>query len=161
MKKTVIRVGDKVRIINPKFVRRVGYPLVWYDVTDEQLDADERCQKIAEAAGWPEPSELPRYLQIAVAKLYVEQRAFGGNERTIHYTDDVRIPFLNWECGPAEVVGKRVVKTGVRFAARYGVSSYDGEPWEEPGGLDDCKTHILLDLGSGYEIEACNVELLR
>jgi hypothetical protein len=161
MKKHIYRVGDKVRIVNPLFVRRVGYPLVWTEVTDEQLDNDEHSAKVAKAMRGCEPSELPRYLQIAIAKMYVEERAFGGNERSIHYRPEGdggwQMP-LNWTYGPAEVVRKRLVKTGTRFPASQGYIGRDYEVDYMPGGLADCKTHVLLDLGMGYEIEACNVE---
>lgn len=40
MKPHIYRPGDKVRIVNPKFVRRVGYPLVWHEVSDSvELEA--------------------------------------------------------------------------------------------------------------------------
>jgi hypothetical protein len=60
------------------------------------------------------------------------------------------------------VDGKRVVKTGFRVPGRSGVSySYDGgEYWEESGGLDDLKTHVLLHL-QGWEFEECSVELVK
>lgn len=167
MKKHIYRVGDKVRIVTPKFVRRVGYPLVWTEIDDALLYDDERIGKALLALGcFPAllgdlqrpADDIPRHLQVAFAQEYVLQHKFGGNERTIHYHDPVTSSYrmlLNWTCGPAGVLGKRVAKTGTRFPAWY---SRDPEYDETPGGLDNCQTHVLLSLGMGYEIEACNVE---
>lgn len=158
----VYRPGDKVRIVNPKFVRRVGYPLVWYEIDEALLDNDEQSARIANAMGWPEPSKLPRFALQVVAKLYVLERRFGGNERTIHYWPDTGAPpnvfdTLAWGRYYAagtehKIISRRLAKTGRRFPA-YGRD----DDWE-PGGLDDCKTHVLLRLSGEVEIEACNVE---
>lgn len=169
-KRHVYRPGDKVRILRPLFVRRVGYPLVWYEIEDEQLYADPRIVQALRAFGLARRvpfggtvavcDEIPRHLQIAFAKEYVAQNRFGGNARTIHYHapgTGYDMP-LNWTCGPAEVVRKRVAKTGTRFPGRIYRSGSDYDEDYEPGGLENCRTHILLDLGCGYEIEACNVE---
>lgn len=165
MKAHIYRVGDKVRILRPRFVRRVGYPLVWHEVKDVQLYADPRIGSALRALGLHPASleglarghdEIPRHLQIAFAKEFVAQNNFGGKERSIYYHPDGdpgwQMP-LNWTCGPAKVVGKRVVKTGTYYHGRI---DRDGDG--EPGGLNDCKTHVLLCLGMGYEIEARNVE---
>lgn len=164
----VWRPGDKLRVVNPKWVKRVGYPLVWYDLMDE-VKADLKVGQawgvltgtvLQHAAGYLEamrlgPTEgVPHYFLVAAAKALVEQRGFGGNERQIIYDDsDHGAGFV------LQVLSKRVVKTGTRVPAISGVAdTYDGpEYWEEPGGLADMKTHILLLTGCG-EIEAANVE---
>lgn len=178
MKSHVYRPGDRVRIVNPKFVRRVGYPLVWHEVTDEQLYGHPAIMQALRALGLARRvpfgrtaavcDDIPRHLQIAFAKEYVLQHKFGGPERTLHYHDpDAPRAFgdprggnypLNWDCGGAEVLRKRVVKTGTYFPP-YVPGAWAGPDAEgDPGGLENIKTHVLLDLGSGYEIEACNVE---
>lgn len=183
MKKQVIRIGDTVRIINSKAVRRVGYPLVWYDLIHkveedpqvrlayEILTGQGRLSEVQEQADLKgflnfKEDSLPRYFLQACAKLRVEQRRFGGNTRSLHY-----YPWLPegcmWSESSApnmtgqvhEVHGKRVVKTGLRFPASGG-QHHDGEYWEESGGLDNEQTHVLLML-SGWEFEQCNVELVR
>lgn len=183
MKKQVIRVGDTVRIVNSLAVRRVGYPLVWYDLLEE-VEADPRTRAayetltghdsvIEKREHFPilkvKEGSMPSYFLQACAKLRVEQRNFGGKERTLHYfpwTPEGQI----WSGGAApnmtgfvfSVSSKRVVKTGTRRPEIAGTTrSYDGpEDWVEPGGLDDMKTHVLLTL-EGWEIEECNVELVR
>lgn len=189
MKKQVIRIGDTVRVIHSKAIRRVGYPLVWYDLMDE-VEADPRTRlayemltteggrssEVAEKADLKsflfnvKEDSLPRYFLQACAKLMVERRAFGGNTRSLHYYPLMErgLLQLSGEAAPDmtgqvhEVQGKRVVKTGIRVAPASGVTyGYDGpDYWDEPGGLDDEKTHVLLML-SGWEFEQCSVELVK
>lgn len=35
MKKQVIRIGDRVKIINNRWIKRVGYPIIWTEIADE------------------------------------------------------------------------------------------------------------------------------
>ena len=185
MKKKVIRVGDRVRVIKSLAVRRVGYPLVWYDIK-EQVEADPRTRLAYEIlmaeAGVKLPVEnrdhfqvlkikegdFPDYFIQACAKVQVERLGFGGNERTLHYYpwapegqlwSSESAPNLSGQIHTVD--GKRVVKTGIRVPESSGVSyGYDGpEDWYESGGLDDMKTHVLLRL-QGWEFEECNVELV-
>lgn len=154
-KKHVFKPGDKVRVLRDRFIDRVGYPLI-YGMLMGEVENDPRTAEALKVLGWG--GKLPHYMLVAIAKLRVEQRGFGGNERKIIYE-----PEGGFARQPGQVLtvySKRVAKTGVRFSASYGVSSYDGEPWEEPGGLDDCKTHVLLMTDSG-EIETCDVELVH
>lgn len=167
MKRHIYRPGDKVRITVPLFVRRVGYPLVWYEVTDEQLYADPAIGRAllafglqpARDGGFPlAADDIPRHLQIAFAKEYVLTHSFGGNARTIHYwTGAETLPNVfdtvawgrYYRVGTVHtVVGRRHVKTGTRYPA--------GD--EDPGGLNDMKVHTLLKFSDTVEIEACNVE---
>ena len=183
MKKQVIRIGDTVRIVNSKAVRRVGYPLVWFDLMHE-VEEDPLTRQAYNLLAGPQETvqggpfanitvkdfELPRYFLKACAMLKVEQRRFGGNTRSLHYytlapkgecfVTDTHAPDMTGEVH--EVHSKRVVKTGTRFAPRSGVThTYDGpDYWDEPGGLDDMQTHVLLML-QGYEFEQCNVELVK
>lgn len=189
MKKQVIRVGDQVQVIKNLIVKRVGYPLVWHEIAEEVED-DLRtllayqilkgdgdlnpkelaalCEKVDVCCFLSQPPNLPRYFVQAAAKLRVESRGFGGKERTIHYWPQPE-PGELWvsgRCGPDLldrvfcVEGKRVAKTGTRFPASGGVD-HAGEYWEEPGGLDNEKTHVLLKLSGGWEIEECNVKLVK
>jgi hypothetical protein len=158
MKKQTIKVGDRVRILEPKFVGRVGYPLIYGMLMDE-VENDPKVIEALSILDVRGGQNVPHYLHIAIAKLRVEQRNFGGRERTIHYEADG--VFQEYARGAVcEVTGRRVVKTGTYYPASRGGSSsdYDWEP--EPGGLADCKTHVLLRTSFG-EIEACNVELVE
>lgn len=158
MKKHVYKVGDKVRVVTPKWVKRVGYPLVWYDIEDEVRD-DPRTHAAFTALGCSSADvlmpELPREFIVAVAKLRVRERGFGGRERSIHYHD---LPGPLGRAGAVyEVIGKRTVRTGRYYPAGYWVDTYSGEQDGHSGGLTDAKSHVLLNTAWG-EIEACNVE---
>jgi hypothetical protein len=179
MKKHIYRRGDKVRIVEPKLVRRVGYPLMWREITDEQLYADPRIMRALRAFGLTRhvpfgctaavSDNIPRHLQLAFAKEYVLKHGFGGNERSIHYyggehmPDNVAFPTIwldYYGVGTVhEVLTTRRVKTGTRFAG-YTQGYGDDEDYH-PGGLAGMKVHTLLKLSGEVEIEACNVELVK
>lgn len=158
MKKHIYRIGDRVRVVNPRWIKRVGYSLVWTDLIDE-VKADPRTvaawQVIISGPGADPSREFVR----AVAMQRVEQRGFGGNERRIHYEPipEAQVPgciHYGFARGPGQVLtvsAKRTAYTGVRF----GPSGYD-EDYND-GGLDDRKAHVLLTVESGI-IEACDVE---
>lgn len=172
MKKDVIRIGDTVRVLRPRWVKRVGYPLVWTDLVDE-VRSDPRTTEALKVLGLSDrelQSERTSQFVRAVAMARVEQQRFGGNERSIHYqrvgsADESALDLIASNCVPhhgyvgreLNVISKRTVKTGKRFPAWSGRSGPDYEYEYEPGGLDDCKTHVLLNTWAG-EIEVCDVE---
>lgn len=198
----VIRVGDRVKIIDSKFIKRVGYPLIWTDIVDEvakdprtlkawalltkpQAPSSEPLDKITlpgalEAITTPtlpvlslvhaEPNIPPDFLK-AVAKQRVREMNFGGSERQLIYLKTrVDKTGLFWssdnECADYtgqifEVHAKKVVKTGTYRPARGGRGSFWDEHDEyDPAGLDDCKTHVLLQTHGGW-IEDVSVELYK
>lgn len=158
-KKHVYRPFDKVRILRPRWVHRVGYAIIWTDLMQE-VEADPRTHAALAALGVVNPSD--ELLQ-GIAKHRVIERKFGGNARTIHYRKvskvndgleallDDDVPAHGYVGQVATVFSKRVVKTGIRSPAR----GY-GEDWE-PGYLGDESTHVLLRTSFG-EIEVCDVE---
>lgn len=180
MKKQVVHIGDTVRIVRSRLIKRVGYPLVWYEVLDlvekdpntqAAYDTLVGCSSTTKEDGsvglFPIIAQgVPDFFAKAAAKVYVEQHGFGGKERSIHYWPQApkgdlwsadKAPDLTGFVG--KVTAKRLAKTGKRFPGSRGVH-HDGEYWDEPGGLEDGKTHILLTV-DGYEIEACDVELVK
>jgi hypothetical protein len=102
VKKHVYRVGDKVRILRPNWIERVGYPLIWTDLIDE-VEADPRTHAALAVLGVPgfydtrnsdpakiinllaKSSKMPRDFVRAVAMQRVEERGFGGKERQLIY----------------------------------------------------------------------------
>lgn len=180
MKKDVIRVGDTVRVLRPRWVKRVGYPLVWTDLAEE-VRQDPRTRQALELLGiyqpqpgvWRVEEKLPHEFVRAVAMLLVEQRGFGGSERAVHYYPlgnegedplDILVaggvPHHGHVGRVFEVTGKRRVKTGTRFPAHSWRSGPDYEYDYSPGGLENCKTHVLLTTWAG-EIEVCDVEKVK
>lgn len=181
MKKLIYRAEDVVRIVNPLFVTRVGYP--WDKeyvkknvITDDQRKAlTEMLEKFH-----LRPSyfgfEGKGYFDNAFEKILDEMaywvmktQGFGGRERTIHTE-------LREDCRGklAKIISKRVVKTGEYFPSTS-YYDYNGETEYEPGGLRKEKTHVLLNLDifsddgmwamisstDKMEIEECHVEIYK
>lgn len=159
-KKHVYRVDDRVRVVNPRWIERIGYALIWYDLMDEVENDPKVAEAYAVLTGRRQYNDkitctVPRHFLIACAKTRVTERGFGGNARRIIYQHG-----NSYAAGVILVVsGKRLAKTGTRFAPSYG--GFGENEWDEPGGLADCKTHIILRLNNGYEIEACDVEPVK
>lgn len=211
-KKQVIRIGDRVKVMRSLIVKRVGYPLVWTDLTSE-VEKDPRTLAAYELLTRPvsallkrskrdspghdifqaeqleavtqktelffeaSPAKLPFDLVRAIARMRVEEMGFGGRERKLIYyktlkadeacsrelitlADDTHVP--DYTDRVFEVYGKQVVKTGTYYppARRPSGSYWDPEETDEPGGLADCKTHVLLQTSAGW-IEQANVELFK
>lgn len=176
-KKQVIRIGDTVRVVNNRAIERVGYPLIWYDLIEE-VEADPRTLaawdvltgRTQHESGLLAQRKLPRYFSKAVAMLRVEERGFGGDRQIIYASAEKNSlgieGQLHWDRFSSYyngyeglVLSKKVAKTGKRVAACGGVDS-QGEYWEAPGGLDDCKTHVLLGVGSCWFAQE-DVELVK
>ncbi len=168
----IYRPGDQVEIVNPRWIKRVGYALHWQDFMEE-VKNDPRTAEALKALGFT-GRDAPLYFMQAVAKLHVEQRRFGGNERAIRYMKMAEpgagfsldlldtMPHHGYVGRVAIVEGKRVAYTGTRFPPSSGGSwTADGyEDWYEPGGLENRKAHVILKITYG-EIEACDVKLIK
>jgi hypothetical protein len=177
MRKHVYRIGDEVRILNARWIERVGYPLIWTDLIEE-VENDPKTLDALSALGFftkrslfdGKPKINLQFLR-AVAMMHVEQRGFGGNERAIIYEKHeyplrkVTDSFLTIRTASdidytgfkMEIIGKRVAKTGTYYPPSGGYDEYSGEYDYQDGGLMNEKTHIILKTVRG-EIEACNVE---
>lgn len=155
--------GDKVIVTNPEFVVRVGYPLsyamAYEHVKETQLVNVRRFLDetmfpvqpgesifgmcLTRAKG---PNKEERMILQGLAWAYLHKEQFGGPERTIHTESR---PYYH---GRVLTVGeKRVCKTGT-YDAPYSHQDYFGE-WDcYPGGLTNCKTHVLLRIEHDAEI---------
>lgn len=152
MKKPIYRDGDRVRVLVPNFVTRVGYPrnVDYYKPEARQTlesvgllkpsfdgdwDTARRPYTIYDRAKDKLIGDLARFLLI--------QKGWGGNERSI-YTQSQ--PLL---AGTEQtVIDKRVVKTGKRYSGYTTYDAWNGDYDYDPGGLEDEKTHILLKLAT-------------
>jgi hypothetical protein len=153
-------VGDRVVVTNPEFIERVGYPMSYENACNEI--AATHMEAIEEMLGntifktdqpyspspcalslKAEPVKLSKDMQQlvgAMAKLHMKYKGFGGKQRSIHtaHLEDK----LGLVC---EVTSKRICKTGIYYPGGSS-TSYEGEVDYWPGGLEDCKTHVLLEL---------------
>ena len=161
-RKHVYHVGDKIRIVDPKFIDRVGYPVRW----DSLVPDFRQHPKMIEAMQLLGMIPADQYTvsgRVALdfaqgcAKAQNRLNGFGGRTRSLYYWHG---DFSQWAGTTATVSGKRTAKTGEYYAPSGGRFMTDcGYEYEYAnGGLEDAKTHVLLRLDIGFEIEACNVE---
>jgi hypothetical protein len=167
-KRMICRVGDKVRIVEPLQIVRVGYPLTKEDALKavEKEYAQQVSDFIVSVIG--KPIELtdtdPRLcadLFDALASYWIRSKGFGGKERKIYTEANERFRGTSgWT-----VISKRHVKTGTYCSGGYS-GGYDGEPDYDPPYLSNEQTHTLLIIEppnwklslTAIEIEAVNVE---
>jgi len=164
-----IRTLDRVRIVRPAFVVRVGYPLDFRTEADRlaaekraDIDAFLRSQGVTlDPYGGMKPA-VPKIAR-ALAYELCRQAGWGGRERRI-YTKELP-EFAGREF---HVQGVRFVKTGTYTPG--GLSGWYGED-QDPPFLSNEQTHRLLLTGlhgvirdepwaglDDLEIEAANVE---
>jgi hypothetical protein len=158
-KKDIIRIGDYVRVVNPLVVDRVGYPLCKMDMvkkqTPEQIKSIEDMLKAFDYVR-PYSEEGSRQYDFCIesiryrmAAVMLRSEGWGGQTRTIH---TVTLPDMRGQ--RAEVVGRRVVKTGTHCSGYMSYDYYSGGEDYEPSTLSDEKTHVIYKLqiiGQGGE----------
>ncbi len=145
----VFKIGDTVKVINPVFVTRVGYPLGLQEGIDQLITEDDKVT-IKMLLSYKQPLATDIFSSysvdnrkdknfLAMLKILsyerISQQNFGGNERSLH---TILIPELKNQL--ISIAHKKNVKTGNR-------SSVSGD--YDSGGytyLSNCKTHIILEL---------------
>lgn len=166
---SVFRPGDLFLVREPVLVQRVGYPLgrgeaekhvtatlepeikTLFARLGREIDRESTAEDIKavgvihfdraarEVSHW----DMKRVVS-GLASHWLKLKGFGGNVRSIHtFRDDSLKPDM--EC---QVVGRKTVKTGTRYPATSSPSGgwdYPAEYDYEPGGLEDCQTHVLLE----------------
>jgi hypothetical protein len=167
-----IRIGDRVRVVNPEFFVRCGYPMVFqYEAKRVVRDRRESIESFLRSHDI-EPYRLdslglhPAVTKIAKVLAYelCKAKKWGGRERKI-YTHRFDL-YAGQDFSVASV---RFVKTGEYISGEcYG--TYGGYEYE-PAYLSNEKTHRILKLNifdlipgqdwhNPLEIESANVELL-
>ena len=163
---SVFRPGDLFLVKEPVLVRRVGYPLgraeaekhvtaalepeikglfarLGAEIDGEKTATDMKNAGVIwfdkaarEVSHW----DMKRVVS-GLASHWLKLKGFGGSLRSLHtYREDSLKPDM--EC---QVVGRKTVKTGTRYATTSSGPDYNGEYDYEPGGLSDCQTHVLLE----------------
>jgi hypothetical protein len=166
---SVFRPGDLFLVKEPVLVSRCGYPISRADAEKHvtatmeaeikglfaRLGAEIDAEKTAvdmknagvvwfdraarEVSHW----DMKRVVG-GLASHWLKLKGFGGNVRSLHtFRDDSLKPDM--EC---QVISRKTVKTGTRYPATSSSSGgydYPAEYDYEPGGLDDCQTHVLLE----------------
>lgn len=176
---SIIRVQDKIQIVNPLIFVRCGYPLSKKLVKETIITEYQKklikdllrnfgiCFSNSSLFGPPEKStKWTTYDKILdlLAGSVLAQKGYGGRQRQV-FTEEVP----EFKGVQARVVGRRVVKSGRYYGASGGIDSWTGECDWEPGGLADMKTHVILECyfdgyehhyngSTRFEIEKCHVE---
>lgn len=161
----IIRIGDKVKIVNPEMFVRCGYPMTKQDAREEvysrfQPQVDQLIKSTLYFC-----SELKSHFDYdglayhavmeALAYGWLRRKNFGGNNREIYTAHD---ELAKDQIGIVTKI--RFVKTGVYI---NGYQTGEGE--FTPSYLSDERTHKILHLKTFYrnyvdyqQIEAKNVE---
>lgn len=187
MKQHVYKPGDRVRILRPRLIMRVGYPLHYKEL---RAEAAELLQVISQNNGMSQlgfrhssyTRNPPKDLVEGLTKALVLDRGYGGPERSIHYypigrpvpegdlwtmaiasdwTEDYQLqPRMDPTGKIALVEAKYTRKTGTRVAGGSSTDWESGHQEWENGYLENEKTHVILRTTYG-DIEACDVELVE
>lgn len=145
-RKNVIRVGDKVRIVNPYIFQRVGYPLDTQIVKESHITEEQKqlMRGLLRTVGLNYNFSSTRYdneyekLEHVFATILLKSKGFGGNERSVH--TEHKLEYKDKIC---EVISKRQVKVGTYCPARSSQGYYDMYPEYEPAYLKDEKTVVI------------------
>jgi len=155
--RNIIRVGDRVRVVNPVVVVRVGYPKCLADYEKEVREKlGFQLTQLLLAAGVPEheldSSRSGRKILSELAYCLGNKDRWGGRLRSLH---TVEVPELRVQ--DFTVLEMRTAFTGVH-------ESGSGQ-WDDysPPCLGHAKAHRLARLGWGntWWMETCNLEKLQ
>ena len=144
----IIREGDRVRIITPNVVTRVGSPKAVKDYVDEaekrygkllRIDMDDRCA-----------AKVIQQIAYGLAKA----DGFGGPVRSLHMEEKPEL--LGQEF---TVSGVRMVQTGRYYPPSGGYDSYNGDYDYEPGGLADMKARRLVSGFGWFQFTSDRMEI--
>lgn len=149
-KRNIIRIDDRVKIINPEVVIRWGYPLSKQIVKDTLITPEQKeaTYALLRAFGVVPPAPIlsnlfpqDTYLYDKVMDLLayeiLKQKQFGGRERKVY--SERKESLLN---ATGYVVEKKVVQSGT-YKSGGGSYSYDGDYDYTPPYLSVTKAHVL------------------
>lgn len=144
-KSDTIRLCDRVRVVIPKVVVRVGYPKAVVDYLE--IARTKYGAQLRHDMG----DHLVERALHQIAYGLAKTDGFGGNERSLHMKDCPEL--LGHEFN---VSGIRTVLTGTYYPP-YEHRDMSGLPDYEPGGLTDRKAHRLVTGLCFYEIPAAHL----
>lgn len=150
---TVIKVGDKVQIINPVIITRIGYDFTYEDACKEVLENyTEDISTLLRKTGFKFKlmnnyawEKAEKKIVGAIAYNLVGTKIKTGNERKLYteINENLRDVIVT-------VTAKKNVKTGIYYPAVCSEpTSFGGDYDYDPGGLKDPKTHVVLTINTG------------
>lgn len=164
------KVGDVVRIENPQMFVRCGYPMIIEDaikIIEENhlVDLHEFSEKLGlgltkqHLGGTIELNKRTKRFMSALGYQYVGSHGHGGRTRSLHTVERPDLQGRDFK-----VIKKFGCWTGDYYGPSGGVY-YDGEYWNEPGGLENRQYHSILTLaplGEWYCEDDCyNIEQIH
>jgi hypothetical protein len=149
-RKDVIRINDRVKIINPERFVRVGYPLtkemMWGKITDEQKNCIHEMFRKFDIISNPTDTEVYAHFGIdnklddgayervmdVMAGVLLKKAGWGGKDRKLFTERDER--YLG---ATGKVFDKRVVKTGTYTSGHTYSSYYNGDDYRNSPESND------------------------
>ena len=172
MKRKLPKVGDYIRVIVPLTFVRCGYPMTKEEAlekvnaeysqnvedlfTDIFSKSDKKLMPINKHSVIFKPSgnnvrELSKIkIKDILAYEYLRHYRFGGRERKIYVA---KAPQLFRKI--CKVIGWKNVNTGSYYSPSNGYDSYTGEYDNEPGGLDDMRSHKIIEIEEVIGVNDC------
>lgn len=135
----LLRVGDRIEVVRPSVVSRVGYSKCHADFLPE---VEQKYKAAVEALFKTERMRRRAYSALAYEAL--GSAHFGGLEREVHTVEKEGIVGHI-----ATIKHARTVVTGKYYPPHHS-RSYYGEYDSEPGGLSDCKYVRLVTIWSQW-----------
>ena len=138
------RVGDLVRVVDPRVVVRVGYPKCVDDYLGDVdrlvgVEIDAIADKILGLPMLHPPSKTLDRVRRELALALARRDGFGGRERSIHFVEKPELLDLE-----ARIVSVRSVMIGTYHCASGGRAWYDDD--YEPAYLSDRQTVRIAEL---------------
>lgn len=152
-KRDILREGDRIKVIDPRIVIRVGYPKCHADFIEE---VTVKHKTAVEALFKTKRMRKRAYSNLAYEALGAA--SFGGLQRSVHLCNKPEI--LGFE---ATVRSAHTVVTG-KYYPPCSSRSYEGEYDYEPGGLSNCVYVRLVSIWyqwENIEIPATHCERIR
>lgn len=157
------RVGETVRILQPKWFIRCGYPLTVDIVMEKYADEVKMLFGKAIEAIRPMPITLAsngdptidartdQALRNAICYMIIRREGFGGKVRQIfeQEEDQTRITPSVRTGEVGTVIARKTVMTGT-YSPASGGYSYDGDYDYDPAYLEDAKARVVYTLEVKY-----------
>lgn len=140
--KKIIRIGDRVRLIDPRRISRIGYEVTAESLISE-VQSDSEVERFCQSQKLISRSYDRIIHAIAVSRMYRQMK--DGAKKEIYF-DPACDSLLGNVCTVAD---KKTKYTGSYYSADSGYD-YSGEYDYTPAGLENRISHVCLKLNLGW-----------
>lgn len=141
---SIIRVGDTVKLIDPRKIQRIGYEVTAQTLLTE-VETDPKVIEFCREQTLTRRSQERVILAIATSRMHHQMKT--GAPRKIFYSE-----IFEYMKGNTYQVEEKKIRYSGTFYHGYSGYSYYGECDYEPAGLDNRLTHICLRLSCAWLI---------